>query len=142
MILLVYCMILSIFSNINNITKLLYIINVINVALILLASIWSILSSILCMLYTIIQHTQTYLYVYNCIYTLLLYAISNWNKKNKIITCKLAISDRPARRHTMLAGGFASASQRNTSESFPSSKSICGVPINRIVGASANIFFN
>lgn len=37
----------------------------------------------------------------------------------------------------MLAGGFASASQRSTSESLPSSKSICGVPSNRIVGGSA-----
>lgn len=56
------------------------------------------------------------------------------------LTCRLAISDRPARRHTMLAGGFASASHRNTNESFPSSKSICGVPSNRIVGASETVF--
>lgn len=51
-------------------------------------------------------------------------------------TCKLAISDRPARFQTILAGGFASASHRNTNESLPSSRSICGAPSNRIVGAS------
>lgn len=54
------------------------------------------------------------------------------------LTCKLAISERPARFHTMLAGGFASASQRNINESLPSSKSICGAPSNRMVGASIN----
>lgn len=53
-----------------------------------------------------------------------------------IFTCKLAISERPARRHTMLAGGFASAIQRSTNESLPSSRSMCGVPIICIDGAS------
>lgn len=53
-----------------------------------------------------------------------------------LLTCKLAISERPARFHTILAGGFASASQRSTNESFPSSRSICGAPSKRIVGAS------
>jgi hypothetical protein len=51
-------------------------------------------------------------------------------------SCKLAISDRPARRHTMLAGGLASASHRKTNESLPSSRSIWGAPSKRIVGAS------
>lgn len=53
-----------------------------------------------------------------------------------LLTCKLAISERPARFHIMLAGGFASASHRNTTESLPSSRSICGTPSNRMVGAS------
>lgn len=53
------------------------------------------------------------------------------------LTWRLAISDRPARFHTMLAGGLASASHRKTSESLPSSISICGAPRTRIVGASA-----
>lgn len=53
-----------------------------------------------------------------------------------VLTCKLAISDRPALFHTIEAGGFASASHRNTSESLPSSRSICGAPCNRIVGGS------
>lgn len=51
-------------------------------------------------------------------------------------TCRLAISKRPARCHTMLAGGLASASQRSTSDSLPSSRSICGAPRRRMVGAS------
>lgn len=49
---------------------------------------------------------------------------------------RLAISERPALRHTMLAGGLASASHRSTSESFPSSRSICGEPSSLMVGAS------
>lgn len=49
---------------------------------------------------------------------------------------KLAISDRPALRHTIDAGGLASASHLNAKLSFPSSKSICGAPSNLIVGAS------
>lgn len=53
-------------------------------------------------------------------------------------TSKLAISTRPERRHTILAGGFASDSQRNTSESLPSSRSICGAPSSRVVGASGS----
>lgn len=60
--------------------------------------------------------------------------------ENRIITCKLAISERPARRHTILAGGFASASHRSINESLPSSKSICGAPSKRIVGASIDKF--
>lgn len=68
--------------------------------------------------------------------------IENDDKKNRekiiniLLTCKLAISDRPARFHTILAGGFASASHRSTNESLPSSTSICGAPSNRIVGGS------
>lgn len=58
---------------------------------------------------------------------------------NIVLTCKLAISDRPERFHTILAGGFASASQRNTNESLPSSRSICGAPSNRTVGGSTGI---
>jgi len=54
-----------------------------------------------------------------------------------LLTCKLAISERPARRQTMLAGGLASATQRSTSASLSSSKSISGEPIRRMVGASA-----
>lgn len=57
-------------------------------------------------------------------------------EKILIITCKLAISERPARRQTMLAGGFASAMQRSTNESLPSSRSMCGVPIICMDGAS------
>lgn len=53
------------------------------------------------------------------------------------LTCKLAISERPARRHTILAGGLASATQRRISASLSSSKSISGEPIRRMVGASA-----
>jgi len=49
---------------------------------------------------------------------------------------KLAISDLPALLHTILAGGFASASHLSIRLSFPSSKSICGAPSNFIVGAS------
>lgn len=60
------------------------------------------------------------------------------NSLDIVLTCKLAISDRPARFQTMLAGGFASASQRNTNESLPSSRSICGAPSNRTVGGSTN----
>lgn len=52
------------------------------------------------------------------------------------LTCKLAISERPERFQMMLAGGFASASQRSTNESLPSSRSICGAPSIRMVGAS------
>uniref|UniRef100_A0A8W7PN49 Uncharacterized protein n=1 Tax=Anopheles coluzzii TaxID=1518534 RepID=A0A8W7PN49_ANOCL len=43
-------------------------------------------------------------------------------------SCRLAISDRPALRHTILAGGFASATHRRINESLPSSRSICGAP--------------
>jgi len=60
------------------------------------------------------------------------------------LTCKLAISERPARRQTMLAGGFASATQRKINASLSSSKSISGEPISLIVGASEfyyHIFF-
>lgn len=54
------------------------------------------------------------------------------------LTCKLAISERPARRQTILAGGLASATQRRISASLSSSKSISGEPIRRMVGASAS----
>ena len=62
-----------------------------------------------------------------------------WITLNIVLTCKLAISDRPARFHTMDAGGLASASQRKTNESLPSSRSICGAPSNRTVGGSIRI---
>lgn len=55
---------------------------------------------------------------------------------DNIFTCKLAISERPARLQTILAGGFASASHLSTRESLPSSKSIWGDPSNLIVGKS------
>ncbi|XP_037929418.1 uncharacterized protein LOC119663892, partial [Teleopsis dalmanni] len=55
------------------------------------------------------------------------------------VSCKLAISERPARRHTMLAGGLASATQRSISASLSSSRSISGEPIKRIVGASIGV---
>lgn len=55
------------------------------------------------------------------------------------LTCRLAISERPARFHTTLAGGLASASHRSTNESLPSSRSICGAPSSRMVGASVHV---
>lgn len=56
--------------------------------------------------------------------------------KLSCFTCKLAISERPARLQTTLAVGLASATQRNTKASLSSSRSISGDPIRRIVGAS------
>nr|ADM33457.1 RT09817p [Drosophila melanogaster] len=55
--------------------------------------------------------------------------------RNCSVSCKLAISERPARRQTMLAGGLASATQRRTRASLSSSKSISGEPIRRMLGA-------
>lgn len=52
------------------------------------------------------------------------------------VSCRLAISDLPALRHTMLAGGFASEIHLSVSESFSSSKSTDGAPMSLIVGAS------
>lgn len=53
------------------------------------------------------------------------------------VLSRLSISAFPLRLQTMFAGGFASASHRNSTLSRPSSTSLDGVPTRRTSGGSA-----